>query len=140
MNTKKTKQERKDKIMRTVEDIKKDYAATKINDEIIQIDERTERIYGFKNADERKALREEYIKTLPKNQQLAIWLHENFCDSIHTERCSFYNEIHNLEDDWTAPSHENYLLFANALLRVKNDVDFIIKVLMPMKVKKIKKN
>ena len=87
--------------------------------------------------------RKKYIKTLPKNKQLAIWLHEKFCYSNHTEQCSFYNEIHDLEDDWTAPSHENYLKRANELLRVKNDVNFIIKVLTPMKVKrskKIKKN
>lgn len=83
--------------------------------------------------------RKKYIKTLPKNKQLAIWLHEKFCDFDHTEQCSFYNEIYNSQDDWTAPSHNNYLLFANQLLRVKNDINFIIKVLTPMKIKKSKK-
>ena len=111
-------------FMRTVEEIKKEYEATKVYDEFIEI---SKNFMRFKNADKRKELREEYIETLPKNQQLAIWLHSEMCIQSHSCDCSFLYEINGLEDDWSGTIHKRYLRKADRALKVTDGNAELVK-------------
>lgn len=43
------------------------------------------------------------------DQQLAKTLHDAFCRWNHTDGCSWYYEVHEDIDDWTAQSHAGWL-------------------------------
>lgn len=102
----------------TIEEIKEAYEKTHEGDTIVQ---KSENVYGFENAEKREELREQYVKLLPKNQRLAILLHSKFCRSNHTDGCSFYYGIKELEDDWNEYAHKIYLKKADNLLAVTQD-------------------
>lgn len=108
---------------RTQEEIQADYDATLKDDMLI---EKAPHVWGNKNDEQRKALREEYVRTLPKNQQLAIWLHGELCHHNHTDGCSWFYEVKGLIDDWTGFEHQKYLQKADYALRAaNNDIEMV---------------
>ena len=111
-------------FMRTVEEIKKEYEATKVYDEFVEVSMDN---FRYKNEDKREALREEYISILPKNQQLAIWLHSEMCIQSHSCDCSFLYEINGLEDDWSGTIHKRYLRKADRALKVTDGNVTLVK-------------
>lgn len=111
--------------MRTIEDIKREYEKTKENDEMVQ---KSERVYGYKNEEKRTKLREEYIKLLPKNQRLAIFLHSKLCHSNHADMCSFYYGVRDLQDDWNEFAHKEYLKKSNRALEVIDNEETIMRI------------
>lgn len=112
--------------MRTVEEIKKEYEATKVDDEFVAVSMDN---FRYKNEDKREALREEYISILPKNQQLAIWLHSELCRQNRNFACacSFHRGINGLEDDWSEYEHEKYLRKADRALKVTDGNVTLVK-------------
>lgn len=110
--------------MRTIEDIEREYELTRKDDEIIQ---KTGHIYEYKNEDKRRELRKEYIKLLPKNEQLALWLHSERCNYAD---CAFYSEIEGVKDNWNGYVHKDYLKRANKLLQITDDVDLIKNIVI----------
>lgn len=108
--------------MRTIEEIERDFKATKKDDKLI---ETSKNCYEMKNAEKRKQLREEYVNMLPQNQQLAIWLHSKLCQCSHTDMCFFYYEIDDLKDNWTKHAHKKYLNKADKLLAITDDINMI---------------
>lgn len=113
--------------MRTYEDILADYLATKEGDELI---EKSHHIYGYRNEEKRDELRKEYIQTLPRNKQLAIELHNKLCRGNHTDGCSFYYEIKDLDDNWEGSAHKKYLKKADLLLKeFPDDIEKVLRVI-----------
>lgn len=113
--------------MNTIESLKIRYEKTKENDELVQ-DKNYNHVYVMKNEKERKTIRDEYIKLLPKNKRLAIYLHDKLCHSNHTDMCSWYYEIKGLEDDWTSWTHDRYLSKANKALDVCENDEIIMNL------------
>lgn len=114
---------------RSQEVIKEEYIRTKENDEMIQ-DPNHQRVYVMKNQDWRNRLQEEWNKTLPDNQQLAIYLHNKLCHSSHSCDCYFFHEIADLEHNWKAYAHKKYLKKANFIIDFINRYDIDIKIVM----------
>lgn len=108
---------------RTQVEIQADYDATFRDDSLV---EKEPHVWGNKNDEKRKALRAEYICTLPKNQQLAIWLHGELCKHNHTDGCGWFYEVKGLIDDWSGHEHKMYLQKAdNALAAANNNIDMV---------------
>lgn len=72
-----------------------------------------------------KKLRDEYIRTLPENKRLAIFLHGITCHMDHNEVCSWYYEFEDgIIDQWNRDAHDEFLKKANELL-LENDFETI---------------
>lgn len=94
------------------------------------------RFKRFANQEQRNKLQDEYNKTLPENQQLAILLHEHLCYGNHTDSCSWYYEMKNgIEHKWDgyAHAHQEWLKKADALLAHGIDKDTILLVIKCLK-------
>lgn len=102
--------------MRTIEDVKADFAVAQEDTEMV-VQPGYTRVYIYKNKELREKLREEYKSMLPVNKQLAIMLHTRLCHANHTDQCGFYYEIDGIEDDWTRYTHKTYLEKADNMLK-----------------------
>lgn len=112
--------------MDNIEQLKIRYDKTRENDDLV---ETSPHIWSHRNEPERRKIREEYISLLPKNKKLAIFLHDKLCHCSHTDVCSWYYEMHELEDDWDAYEHKNYLDKANKALEVCSDENLIMNLI-----------
>lgn len=92
--------------------------------------ERSELYANNRNEEKRDELRKEYIQTLPRNKQLAIELHNKLCRGNHTDGCSFYYEIKDLDDNWEGSAHKKYLKKADLLLKeFPDDIDKVFRII-----------
>jgi polyferredoxin len=108
-----------------IEEIRKEYELAEKDTEMV---EKSPRVYAYKNAGKRKELREKYVECLPKNKQIAVFLHSKLCHHNHTDYCGWYYEINGLDDDWSRSVHEEYLEKADKLLEVTGNTDMIKKI------------
>lgn len=114
--------------MRTVDEIRKDFEASKKGDEIIQVGKN---VYEFRNEGIRRKLRDEYVATLTEDKQLAVWLHKTMCKEDHSAVCGFLCEMKNdFEDDWGQSTHARYLKCAKALLGICSNTDLVKKLIL----------
>ena len=111
--------------MEKIKQLVLDYEKTRENDEIIHI---SERCYGYKNEEKRREIRNKYIKLLPNDKQLAIFLHSKLCHCDHTDQCGFFYEINGLEDNWNGYGHKEYLEKAKKVLKVCSDLQLLEKI------------
>ena len=104
--------------MRSLEEIKRDYEATNVGDEVVA-DPKFTRVYRMKNQGLRDKLQAEYEETLPEEERLAIYLHKRMCHLNHTDGCYFYYEVtEGFIHDWKGNVHAEYLQKAQAILRL----------------------
>lgn len=80
----------------------------------------------IKSAKQKK-LRKRYIECLPKNKQLAVFLHSKLCKL--RGYCTWDYEIDGLDDDWSRSSHKGYLEKADKILEVTTDMNVIKKII-----------
>lgn len=111
--------------MRTQEEIKREYSELVANKFIRLPNGNIIRV----NEDKRTELKKEYEQTLPIDQQLAIYLHNKMCKLNHIDYCSFKYGIHGLEHDWNEYAHAEYLLKAQRLLTISDDLDFLKRII-----------
>lgn len=109
--------------MRTADDIISEYKSLSTPNEkyILKTyqneDGSTVDVYVAENNDKREKLREEYVKTLPENKKLAIFLHDTTCNLDHNEVCSWMWELEDgIVDQWDRFSHAEFLEKANVML------------------------
>lgn len=83
----------------------------------------------YTKSAKQKKLRKRYIECLPKNKQLAVFLHSKLCRHyLHTCNCTWDYEIDGLDDDWSRSSHKEYLEKADKILEVTTNMDVIKKI------------
>lgn len=80
----------------------------------------------YTKSAKQKKLRKRYIECLPKNKQLAVFLHSKLC-KLHGY-CTWDYEINGLDDDWSRSSHKAYLEKADKILEVTTDMNVIKKI------------
>ena len=71
-------------------------------------------------------MREEYNET----QELAIFLHDYYCNQSHEDNCGWYYEMDNNDNhDWSGYAHKNWVERARSLFSIGLEYDDIIKTL-----------
>lgn len=102
---------------RSRQEILADYAKACENTEM-RLSPGFTRVYEYANTDERKALREEYVRTLDDEKQIAIKLMSKLKGRYSEE---VYYEIDGIEDNWDAYLHKKYLEIAKNMFKVAMD-------------------
>lgn len=117
------------KVLRSAEEIKNEYNALTPDTGYVEV---RPGIYEGKYTREQKRLYSEYIKTLPDDQQLAVWLHRRFCKKDHEfGDCMFYLEEHRLDFHWDGCEHRRWLAKAKRMLEI-SDIDTIKKLMIAL--------
>lgn len=111
--------------MRTQEEIKREYSELVTNKFIRLSNGNLIRV----NEDKRTELKQEYEQTLSVDKRLAIYLHNSMCKLDHRCCCSFNHEINGLEHNWNGYAHAEYLLKAQQLLTISDDLEFIKRII-----------
>lgn len=115
--------------MRSREEILREYEEV-CSDSRMVSDKNYSNVYKYANQELREKLRKEYNETLSKEQRFAIYLHDKFCKSNHTDMCSWYYEFNNqIEHEWNRYAHKKYLEIAIKLIDEGIYYDEIEKVL-----------
>ena len=112
--------------MRSQEEIRTEYEATKENDEIVLV---ANNISEYKNEQRRRELHKEFVQTLPLNQRIALKLHSATCCNNHTDGCMFYYEVNGLDHDWNGYNHKRYLEKADEILKACQNEKAIFGIL-----------
>jgi len=98
-----------------IEELKQQYYKSKENDDIIEL---APRVHGYQNEGIRRDLQKQADLLLTEPQQLAIYIHTKKCKANHTDGCSWYYDIKDLEHDWTSYTHKEYLKKAIGVLDI----------------------